>query len=110
MVVLIWEKLQTGLATASLGDGISLVAAIGFAGYTVLNKRLVARYTVTAVMTWTLIMRAIPALGDFCQRFYQGAARSNDYTPGILNEVHREKRVEGTRHARSTARRDYRRL
>ena len=28
----------------------------------------------------------------------------------LLNEVHREKRIGGTRHARSTARRDYRRF
>src|SRR5262249_40854250 len=47
IVSFVWDKLQTGLTTASLGDGISLVAAIGFAGYTVLNKRLIARYPVT---------------------------------------------------------------
>jgi drug/metabolite transporter (DMT)-like permease len=62
MVAFVWDKLQTGLTTASLGDGISLVAAIGFAGYTVLNKRLIARYPLTALMTWTLTMGAIPAL------------------------------------------------
>lgn len=62
MVVFVWEKLQTGLPTASLGDGLSLVAALGFAGYTVLNKQLVARYTVIVVLPVTLTMGAIPAL------------------------------------------------
>lgn len=62
MLAFVWDKLQIGLTMASLGDGISLVAAVGFAGYTVLNKRLVVRYPVTALMTWTLTMGAIPTL------------------------------------------------
>jgi drug/metabolite transporter (DMT)-like permease len=62
MVVFIWEKAQTGLHAASLGDLMSLAAALGFAAYTVTNKGLLARYPVTVVMTYTLTFGAIPAL------------------------------------------------
>ncbi len=60
--VFIWEKAQTGLHTASLGDLISLAAALGSAVYTVTNKGLLARYSVTVVMTYTLTIGAVPAL------------------------------------------------
>ena len=47
---------------ASLGDLISLVAALAFATYMVANKRLVGRYAATVVMTYTLTIGAVPAL------------------------------------------------
>ncbi len=62
VLVFVWEKVRIGLDTASLGDLISLVAALGFAVYTVTNKRLLARYSVTAVMTYTLTIGAVPVL------------------------------------------------
>jgi drug/metabolite transporter (DMT)-like permease len=62
VLVFVWEKGQIGLNTASLGDLISLASALGFAGYTVTNKRLLARYSVTVVMTYTLTIGAVPAL------------------------------------------------
>ena len=62
MVVFVREKVQIGLQMASVGDTISLAAALGFAVYTVTNKRLLARYSVTVVMTSTLTVGAVPAL------------------------------------------------
>jgi drug/metabolite transporter (DMT)-like permease len=62
VVVFVWEKAQAGLQTASLGDLISLAAALGFAIYTVTNKRLLARHSEIAVMTYTMTIGAVPAL------------------------------------------------
>lgn len=62
MLLFVWEKVHTGLQMAGLGDLISLVAALGFAAYTVTNKRLLTRHSVTAVMTYTLTIGAVPAL------------------------------------------------
>lgn len=62
VAVFVWEKVQTGFQTASLGDLISLTAALGFAIYTVTNKQLLARHSQVAVMTYTLTIGAVPAL------------------------------------------------
>jgi drug/metabolite transporter (DMT)-like permease len=62
VVVFVWEKAQTGFHTASMGDLISLTAALGFAIYTVTNKQLLARHSQTVVMTYTLTIGAVPAL------------------------------------------------
>lgn len=60
--VFVGEKVLTGSQTAGLGDLISLTTAAAFAVYTVVNKRLVARYAVPVVMTYTMTVGAIPAL------------------------------------------------
>ena len=62
VAIFVWEKAQAGLQAASIGDLISLAAALGFAIYTVANKRLLARRSQIAVMTYTLTIGAIPAL------------------------------------------------
>ena len=62
VLVFVLEKARTGLPTARLGDLLSLAAALGFAAYTVTNRRLVARYSVIVVMTYTLTIGAVPAL------------------------------------------------
>ena len=62
VAIFVWEKARTGFAAASLGDLISLAAALGFAVYTVLNKRLLARHSQIVVTTYTLTLGAIPAL------------------------------------------------
>lgn len=56
------EKVGIGWNAAGLGDLISLGASACFAAYNVANKPLLARYPVTAVMTWTLTLGAPPAL------------------------------------------------
>ncbi len=60
--IFVGEKVLTGLQTASLGDLLSLAAAAAFAIYTVVNKRLVTRYALPVVMTYTVTIGAIPAL------------------------------------------------
>ena len=62
VVVFVGEKVWSGLSTASLGDLLSLVAALAFAAYMVTNKRLVGRYTAIVVTTYTLTIGAVPAL------------------------------------------------
>lgn len=62
VAIFVWEKARTGLQAASLGDLISLAAALGFAIYTVTNKRLLARHSQVVVMTYTLTIGSIPAL------------------------------------------------
>jgi drug/metabolite transporter (DMT)-like permease len=54
VAVFLAEKLQTGAAAASVGDAISLLAALCFAGYNVVNKPLLARHPVAVVMAGTL--------------------------------------------------------
>jgi drug/metabolite transporter (DMT)-like permease len=62
-VVFVGEKAHRGLHMAGFGDLISLAAALGFAVYTVLNKRLLKPYSVILVLTYTLTIGAVPALG-----------------------------------------------
>ena len=62
VVAFVGEKIWSGLSTASLGDLISLGAALAFAAYMVANNRLVRRYTAIVVTTYTLTIGAIPAL------------------------------------------------
>jgi drug/metabolite transporter (DMT)-like permease len=62
VVVFMWQKAHSGLQMARVGDLLSLAAALGFAGYTVMNRQLMERYSVAVVMTYTLTIGAIPAL------------------------------------------------
>ena len=61
-VTFAWDKAQAGPQTAGVGDLLSLAAALGFAIYTVANKRLLARHSAIVVMTYTLTIGAVPAL------------------------------------------------
>jgi drug/metabolite transporter (DMT)-like permease len=61
-VIFVWDKAQVGLQTAGFGDLLSLAAALGFAIYTVANKRLLARHSAIVVITYTLTIGAVPAL------------------------------------------------
>jgi drug/metabolite transporter (DMT)-like permease len=56
------EKAQNGLTSAGVGDLISLAAAFFFAAYTVANRPLLARYSASVVMAWTLTVGAVPVL------------------------------------------------
>lgn len=58
----LWEKVDRGAGTASLGDLISLAAAFFFAAYTVANKPLLACYPARTVTAWTLTIGAFPVL------------------------------------------------
>lgn len=56
------DKAGAGFGSGSLGDLISLAAALAFGAYGVANKPLLARYDVTRVMAYTLTIGAVPVL------------------------------------------------
>ncbi len=62
VLLFLLDKLGSGPGAASLGDGISLVAAFCFAAYSVVNKPLLARYPVPVVIGHTLTVGAVPPL------------------------------------------------
>jgi drug/metabolite transporter (DMT)-like permease len=62
VTLFLWEKLEDGAGSASLGDLISLAAAFFFAAYTVANKPLLSRYPAQTVTAWTLTIGALPVL------------------------------------------------
>jgi len=57
--VAVFEGAFAGHATARLGDALTLVAAVIFAGYNVMSARLLARYSPLALVTITMCIGAI---------------------------------------------------
>ncbi|HLJ62266.1 MAG TPA: DMT family transporter [bacterium] len=62
VLVFVYDKLRVGLASAGMGDLLSVLAALCFAVYNVVNKPLLSRYPATALTTYTLTIGAVPLL------------------------------------------------
>jgi drug/metabolite transporter (DMT)-like permease len=62
VLVFVDDKLRVGLASAGVGDLLSLLAALCFAVYNVVNKPLLSHYPATALTTYTLTIGAVPLL------------------------------------------------
>ncbi|HVA38401.1 MAG TPA: DMT family transporter [Candidatus Dormibacteraeota bacterium] len=56
------QALAAGAHSAAIGDAISLVAATGFAAYTVCNKPLLQRYPLDLIIASTLTVGALPVI------------------------------------------------
>jgi drug/metabolite transporter (DMT)-like permease len=62
VLVFLSDKAADGVGAASAGDLISLAAAGFFAGYSVANRPLLARYPAPRVTAWTLAIGSVPVL------------------------------------------------
>ncbi|HYM71111.1 MAG TPA: DMT family transporter, partial [bacterium] len=62
VLVFVYDKLRLGLPSAGVGDLLSLLAALCFAVYNVVNKPLLSRYSATALTTYALTIGAAPLL------------------------------------------------
>ena len=61
-VLLVSDALASGQAGLGLGDLISVLAALFYAGYNVANKPLVGRHSAAVVTTLTLTLGALPVM------------------------------------------------
>jgi len=62
VVIFLFDKLQVGIASASLGDLISLASAFFWAAYNVASKPLLNRYPATTLTAYTLTIGSFPIL------------------------------------------------
>jgi len=62
VVIFLADKARTGVGIATLGDLLSLLAALFYAAYTVSLKPLLSRYPATVVTAYTLSIGAVPVL------------------------------------------------
>jgi drug/metabolite transporter (DMT)-like permease len=60
--IFVFDKLQVGIASASLGDLLSLAAAFFWAAYNVASKPLLNRYPATELTAYTLTIGSVPIL------------------------------------------------
>jgi drug/metabolite transporter (DMT)-like permease len=62
VVIFLADKARGGVGIATIGDLLSLLAALFYAAYTVSLKPLLGRYTPTVVTAYTLSIGAVPVL------------------------------------------------